>query len=418
MNRVTIETRYNYKGIFLMIFSILIDFTIQYNIGSNIYLQTLFWGIILYTLRDVKFVTAVKVYNKNNVGLIITDPGEDIDDEIALFHLIDQTKKGNIKFSEIYIVFANGKANSKLTSKDRMLHFKKIFPEFTSNEVYIGSTNFILLTTDCLKYINGNHFDVFLQIAPLCGINPNFFKQNSIDTRIIMGDYNDPNNSLNLKKSWKNDLTLDLEFVEQEEAMKLCNVKYITPALAKNVPLKFNNISNLPDDIYKVIIDKAFKMFVGRAPHTSTNCMNVTVNSNLKTAINYLGNDYKKLIDKFVENLNPNNKKYINDSCYEFIEKMTTCDDQNKMFEALKTISCCVQMITKCEYKDSDFSAESLDNIELAKENFINYIEKNKCDTTPAYDLIAMVLFMRPDINGKRFDVNSTCFFKYRLMDY
>ena len=418
MNRVTIETRYNYKGIFLMIFSILLDFMIQYNIGSNLYLKTIFWGIILYVLKDVKFVKAVKVYNKNNVGLVITDPGEDIDDEIALYHLIDQTKKGNIKFSEIYVVFANGEANSRLTSKDRMLHFKKLFPEFTSNEVYIGSTNFILLTTDCLKYINGNHFDTFLQIAPLCGIGSNFFKQNSINTRIIMGDYDDPNNSLNLKKSWKNDLELDLEFAEQEDAMKLCNVKYITTALARNVPLTFNNIINLPDNMYKVIIEKAFKMFIGRVPYTSPHCMNVTVNSNLKTALNYLGKDHEKKINEFNEKLDQNKKKYINDSCQEFLDKMRNCDDKNKMFDALKKITTCVQMITKCEYKDSDFSTESLDNYEMAKENFIEYIKKNKCDTTPAYDLIAMVLFMRPDINGKRFDMSSTCFFKYRLMDY
>ena len=97
--------------------------------------------------------------------------------------------KRNSKFSQVFIVFANGESNSKLTSADRMRHFKKVFPEFTSNEMYIGYTKVTLLTTDCLKYVNGEHFDVFLQIAPLCGIDPNFFRQNSIDTRIIMGDY-------------------------------------------------------------------------------------------------------------------------------------------------------------------------------------------------------------------------------------
>ena len=418
MNRVNTELKINYFDILFWVFILGTNLFIQYNFDLNVYLQTCLWSGTLYLVGQIKLCETKKVYNKGNVGLIITDPGEEIDDEIALYHLIKQTKDQIQKFSKIFIIFANGEANAKMTSKDRMEHFMKIFPEFDSNEVKIGSTDFVLLTTDCLKYINGNHFDVFLQIAPLCRIDPNFFKQNSFDTRIIMGDFNEPENSLNLKKSWKNNTQLDEEFEQQEEYLKLCNVKYITTGLARNVPLTFDNISRLPDDFQDIILDKAFKLFVGRVPYSSPHCMNVTVNANVKTITNYLGIDPEETIKNYLEIIGPEKEQTIDDFCDQFVEKMVSCDDKNQMKNALKVITCCVQIITKSDYKDSDFKFESLDNLEQAKCNFIDHLKYNRCDTTPAYDLTAMLLFMRPDINGKRFDTNSACFFKYRLMDY
>lgn len=420
MNKVSVETICNYKGMLMvMILALSVDLSyLIYFEESNIYFQLVLYSIAFSKLQNMKIISTKTVYNKNNTGLIITDPGEDIDDEVALYHLIKQTKDGIMKFSKIFIVFANGEANSKMSSNDRLIHFKKMFPEFDSNETKISNTEFILLTTDCLKYINGYHFDVFLQIAPLCGINPQFFEQNSINQRIIMGDYNDPDNSLNLKKSWKNNIDLDNEFDRQEKAMRHCQVKYITTSLARSVPLTYNNIYNLPTSMYETLIDKAFRMFVGRVPYSSPHCANVTINSNVQTAKNYLGKNSNKIIDDYIKNMSQSEKDIIEHKCNEFINKMVSCDDKNKMLESLIIINSCVELVTKCKYKDSNFTCESLDNVNDAKSNFIEHITSNKSDLTPAYDMTAMILFMRPDINGKRFDVSSSCFFKYRLKDY
>lgn len=421
MSDITVESIYNFKGIIqILILMIIYVLCYQYYLfDKNVEIQSvfyiIFWGLLSYILNNIWFIKNKKVYNKNKTGLIITDPSEDLDDEIALYHLIKQTKNGIQKYSEIFIVFANGELNSKTSSAERMIHFKKLFPEFTSNEQVIGCTKFILITTDCLKYINNIHFDTFLQIAPLCGISPYFFKQNSFKTRIIMGDFSKPENSLNLKKSWKDDMTAELEFLEQEENMKSINTRYITTNLAREVLLSYNNINNLPRNMQTTILDKAFNMFIGRVPPQSPYCMNVTIDANLKTAKNYLGKDADDIIKKFKSE---NDLNDIISKCKKFINNMIYCDKKVIMENALVDICICVNIITKNVFKDSKFNINSLNNFEESKTNFIQHIINNKCDITPAYDLIAMILFLRPDINGNRFDEHSTCFFKYRLCDY
>ena len=55
---------------------------------------------------------------------------------------------------------------------------------------------------DMLESVGRATIDVFLQIAPLCGVPPAFFKQHIITQRILMGDFEHPEKSINGKKTW------------------------------------------------------------------------------------------------------------------------------------------------------------------------------------------------------------------------
>lgn len=416
MSFISNEKIYNYSNI--AIISSIVGFDIMYHhfYGSNYFLTEIvslaFQLAIFIISYDYLIFKNTLVFNKGKVGLIITDPSEEIDDEVALHHLFKQIEIGVQKFDKIFIVFANGAYNSHTTSEERMQHFKKMFPTFDTINPTINSTKFFLITSDKLKEYEGNHFDVFLQIAPLCGLGSDFFNNNTFDNRIVMGDLDDPKNSINLKKSWKDNIELDNEFYQQEEALKLCKVKFITTNLARKVPLTFDNIRKLPYEMKNMILDKSFKLFIGRVPFNSPYCENVTVNANYTTIMNYLGPDAETKVKK---HLNLGSLEVL---CKKFVENMSVCSNTKKMENILKSISSCVEIITGCKYTDSNFQLESIDNPIKAKDNFINYIKENKCDMTPAYDLTAMLLFLRPDIDGRKFDESYSSFFKSNLVDY
>ena len=422
MSFISNEKIYNYSNI--AIISSIVGFDIMYHhfYGFNYFLTEIvslaFQLAIFIISYDYLIFKNTLVFNKGKVGLIITDPSEEIDDEVALHHLFKQIEIGVQKFDKIFIVFANGAYNSHTTSEERMQHFKKMFPTFDTINPTINSTKFLLITSDKLKEYEGNHFDVFLQIAPLCGLGSEFFKNNSFDIRIVMGDLDNPKNSINLKKSWKDNIELDDEFNQQEEALKLCKVRFITTNLARKVPLTFDNIKRLPQEMKNMILDKSFKLFIGRVPFNSPYCENVTVNANYTTIMNYLGLDAETKV-----------KNHSNDSlevlCEDFVRKMSVCNNKERMIGVLNSISSCVEIITGCNYTDSNFQFQSINDTFKAKDNFINYISKNKCDMTPAYDLTAMLLFLRPDItcsnhtdNGMKFDESYLPLFKSKLSDY
>ena len=128
--------------------------------------------------------------------------------------------------------------------------------------------------------------------------------------------------------------------------------------------------------------------------------------------MNYLGPEAETYVR------NHKNSVSLGTLCKHFVEKMTVCNNREKMEHVLKCVSSCVEIITQCKYIDSNFQYESINDPIKAKDNFINYISENKCDMTPAYDLTAMLLFLRPDIKGRRFDESFCSFFKSKLVDY
>ena len=62
--------------------------------------------------------------------------------------------------------------------------------------------------------------------------------------------------------------------------------------------LTFDNIRKLPYEMKNMILDKSFKLFIGRVPFDSPYCENVTVNANYTTIMNYLGPDAETKVKK------------------------------------------------------------------------------------------------------------------------
>mgnify|MGYP006076057873 CR=1 FL=1 len=360
-------------------------------------------GIIFFT--NILFRVNVDNINSNIYSLfenkknqktlfVLTDPDEDLDDEIALYHLFKYLEDNNIEFKEVFIVFAPGANKTKNSSLDRKNVFFKYFPQYNKDSFMIHNTRITLLLGEQLKDIKEKEFDIFLQIAPMVNIHPTFFENNTFKKRVVMGDLTNPKNSLNLSKSWTstdlNSNKLDEEFKLQEDALKTVPSISITTNLSRTVPFTYDMIESLPKEFSNYILEKAFKQFAYRVPSHLSYCENVTVFANWNTVKNYLPayNNYK-LMELYL--LLPNNIKYTVTSQIDgFIDNMITLENPPKMRRALIEIYMTVYIITGELYKNETFAVDSIQNKDKAQTQFINFVKNNKSSLTPAYDLLAM----------------------------
>lgn len=374
---------------------------ICYYFNSFIMYVMLGLAVSIYTDPELEiYMNRNSIKNTGKTGIIITDPDEDLDDEIALYFLIEKTKDKLQGFSNIFIAFAPGVHSSGMTGMDRKKVFQKYFPEYNNDIFKINSTTFHLLPAEKLKNMYGYKFDVFLQISPLSNIGEQFFQNNKFGKRIIMGDINNPDNSLNLSKSFNSE-ELRQEFKDQEASLINVPAVSITTGLSRKVPFTCSIVNSLPYEFSTRVKNKAFDLLVGRVPPTSPYCENVTVNANWITAKNYLGEDSEYQLQEFKERCN---LVTIESQCEEFMNKMTSLKDRNKMKEALVDIYMVVILITNNYYNDSEFKVSSLDEIEDSRKNFIEYIDAMNSSLTPAYDLLAMHLMLNPEFNDDCYD--------------
>jgi hypothetical protein len=372
------------------------------------------FGICYYFNSIIMYMNRKSVKNTGKTCVIITDPDEDFDDEIALYFLIEKTKNKLQGFSNIFIAFAPGIHSSGMTGMDRKKVFQKYFPEYDNDIFKINSTTFHLLPAEKLKKMKGYNFDVFLQIAPLSNIGEQFFQNNKFGKRIIMGDISNPDNSLNLSKSFNSEELLQ-EFKDQESSLINVPTISITTGLSRKVPFTSSIVNSLPSEFSIRVKNKAFDLLVGRVPPTSPYCENVTVNANWITAKNYLGEDSEDKLKDFKESCN---FVIIERQCEEFMNNMTSLKDRYKMKEALVDIYMVVILITNNYYKDSDFQISSLDDIDSSRDNFIEYIDDMNSSLTPAYDLLAMHLMLNPEFNDKCYDDEYENTMKKELVDH
>ena len=338
---------------------------------------------------------------------VITDPDEDLDDEIALYHLFERMKSDRFEYDKVMIIFANGANGTKVSSSQRKEVFNKFFPQFDGDDCFkVNKTIVNLVTSSELDMIEGMTIDTLLQIAPLCGMGSNFFTKNTFKRRVVMGDLDNPKGSLNLSKSWNdkspNSDELDKEFKAQEEAMKDVFSHYITTKLSRGVPFTYNMISKLPKDFGDYIIKKAFQLLVGRVPSHLPYCRNVTVGANWPTAKSYMRDWDTDDFDRYFNKLTRFEKETIHDQVSEFMSDSS--DDEFR--QALEDIYIVVNRITGQLYNSADFSVNSLSNVEIAEKLFHEFVRDNKSSLTPAYDLLAMHLVLRKKFDHVKYDEN------------
>ena len=384
------------------------------SITGIIYFTKMMFDANQETTQTVSYSTPLEQTSDNIRTLaIITDPDEDLDDEIALYHLFERMKSDRFEYGKVMIIFANGANGTKVSSSQRKEVFHKFFPQFDGEDCFVVNWVIVnLVISSEVDMIEGMTIDTLLQIAPLCGMGSDFFTNNTFKRRVVMGDLDNPKGSLNLSKSWNdkspNSDELDREFKAQEEAMKDVFSHYITTKLSRGVPFTYNMISKLPKDFGDYIIKKAFQLLVGRVPSHLPYCRNVTVGANWLTAKSYMRNWDTDDFDRYFNKLTRFEKETIRDQVSEFMSQSSSRFDRNddEFRKALEDIYIVVRKITGQLYDSADFSVDSLSNVEIAETLFHEFVRDNKSSLTPAYDLLAMHLVLRKKFDQVRYDEN------------
>ena len=396
----------------------------EFNSNKNDFLETsIFSGSnIMTTIQFIISIICIVYFSKillsKNTNIfqnnkfrklcIITDPDDEIDDEIALYHMFEEIKKNNSSFpyQQVLIIFANGQNGKNKTSNQRKKVFFDFFPEFKSESCIVNGVKINFITADEMKHIKNFEIDTMLQIAPLCGLGTQFFASNIFKRRVVMGDLDNPKGSLNLSKSWNeespNFYELEKEFQAQQKALINVPSHYITTKLSRGVPFTYNMINKLPKNFRDYILKKAFQLLVGRVPSHLPYCKNVTVGANWPTAKSYLRGWDDDDFDRYFNKLQPKTKNIIQKQVDEFMAG----DKDSNFRQALEDIYLVVHRITGQSYISSDFSVNNLTNVDEAEKRFADFIRENKSSLTPAYDLLAMHIVLRKKFDYEKYDEN------------
>lgn len=359
-------------------------------------------------------------------NIIFHDTDEELDDQTAIQKYIEYLenywdKHHKVITREVYFVATNGVYKSHLNSDERNKVLFEYFPQYYKEYFpglchRVGNSVIHFINIEEASELKDMEFRM-LQIAPLTDLNPNFFKNNKVISRVLMGEKL-PIPSLNTNKSWCNNLDeeeailLDKEFNAQNEYLKDIPTRYITTSFARKIPFSYDTINSLPEHFKTKIFDKVFKLLVGRVPSHLGFCENVTVGANHPTIMSYLKSFNLKLADgveKIIKTNNGNDLSVypiIDEHCRSFVENMKSCKDKELMFEKLSDINKAVYLITGNLYKNqyveekedsrstATFSADSIHNYEESYKRFMDLVAKYKPSLTPAYDVLAMYDFI------------------------
>jgi len=352
--------------------------------------------------------------------IIFHDTDEELDDQTAIQKYIKYLEDYWVKYNEVitkevYFVATNGVYKSPLNSDERNKVLFEYFPQYYKEYFpglghRVGETIIHFINIEEASALKDMEFRM-LQIAPLTGLNPDFFKNNKVISRVLMGEKL-PAPSLNTNKSWCNNLEedeallLDKEFKAQNEFLKDIPTRYITTTFARKIPFSYDTINSLPEHFKTKIFDKVFKLLVGRVPPNLGFCENVTIGANHPTIMSYLKSFNLSLEDAAEKTIKiPTYDdeilvySVIEIHCRYFVENMTSCKDKELMFEKLSEINKAVYLITGNLYKTQrytmdTFSADSIINYEESYKRFMDLVAKYKPSLTPAYDVLAMYDFI------------------------
>ena len=344
--------------------------------------------------------------------VIFHDIDEELDDQTAIKKYIDFLEMNPQINRTIYLVATNGAYKSNLNSDDRNTVLYSYFPEYSGLKSFReGSSTFHILNIEEVNKVTGMTFRM-LQIAPLTGVSPEFFENNTIISRVLMGEHL-PIPSLNTNKSWCNNMgefeaqQLDEYFTQQNVYLSDVPTRFITTTFARKVPFSFETIDNLPDHFKSKLYSKVFDMFVGRVPPQLGFCENVTCGANHPTALSYMktfeldghaGQIPIPVPSTAVAAVVGEILKQVN----EFTSQMINCKDKKTMTTKLFDINKIVYLVTGNVYSKIDgkysFSPNSLENYDESFDKFMKLLTKYKPTLTPAYDVLAMYDFIHKEV--------------------
>ena len=398
-------------------------------------------------------------HDDRDVVVVLMDAGNEIDDEIAAWLLMNHFPWNHVVFF-IQVPGADGLtppvareltvpqcAVRQLKSHSRVERMRKVFPEqFGSSDIwtpvvrgfpddgwkgdcYQPPSTFILGTHwDFLQMVNygctswggrplakaDQNFEVkwWLQIAPLFGITSFELENFKIESRIVMGDLEHPEKSINCIKAIPRDESggeLRAGYYSQEETFKKISkyTQFIPTDVARKVPTPMCFVERLPESMKEPILETAFRQFVGR-PDPKFPWAEDICDINHRYIMMMLPPEKmyqilseptdQRLIKEVIEFLKPE------------IERREAVGDAHiGDFYPLRLgqIATAVEFITGVQYKPMPKCAsgcatqfqlndnvDSLVDSDLARKNWMTYISENNCDLTPCYDGMAVLYMM------------------------
>lgn len=364
----------------------------------------------------------IEMMSGKDIVVVAMDAGNEIDDEIAAHLLMKH-------FDKDHIVFFAQVPGAKIGGGDkeameRVNRMRKVFPkEFGNQDIWSPtltdgfqpSTFVLCLLEDFLSMVNktiastpsaSGVFEVkwFLQIAPLWGFAGVRFVNLAIENRIVMGDLENPEKSINCTKAIPSDESggeLRAEYYNREEIFKKItkNTTSISTQFARQVPTPYSFISSLPDEMSSELLDTAFRQFVGRPDPTLPWAEDISI-ANHRTIMMMLPPEKmyeilsqpteQRLVDLVNEFLKPENKR-----------REEIGQEPLGEFYAFRLgqIATAVEYITDDMYvlntsaTQFKFEVDSLEDSEYAWGTWKEYICEHNCDLTPCYDGLT-VLYM------------------------
>ena len=320
--------------------------------------------------------------------IIFTDVGEEIDDEIALFWLFHFSKC----YTKRIIVFTQGAANATITPSDRAAIFREYFKnQMTGNVpdgIYISDLSY-------LSHVKGQKFSKMLQIAPLRGVPPEFFRDNEFETLYLMGQRSEP--SINTCKSFpdRDDASEALwaDYEAQLSHLSQVPTVEIGTALSRRVPFTAKIIEQLDEDFREPILKKAYEQFVGRVPTHLPFCYNVTFGANYPTLMAYVSGSLKASFESFkrdmviIDIVAP-----LAQDFYRSIANKPVTANEDKDIQKLMDMILVVEFMTGGSYRNATLQKgeENFLNFEAGFHQFSGLVMEHNGSLTPAYDLLAM----------------------------
>ena len=355
------------------------------------------------------------------VVVLFTDPGEEIDDEI-LIHLL--LKNEQIEH-DVYIVCVPGKSDKTYTRSisqvmhERVQRVRDVFPEMfgTSNEFKSSSSpnasRFTVWMMDefylaILNYENKQnkpfHINTLLQIAPLWHMPIDLMEKLQIDLRIVQGDLDNPEQSINLTKAMpKDNMQLRKAYLLQDTQFNKVSTKTVCvpTSFARQVPTPYALIAKLPVTMQQPLLDTAFAQFVGR-PDPSLPWAESISFANHATILKMLPPDvmYNIFMDKphsleSGEDIKTQVYHFLEEYRHQLGEESTQYTQYSKRLEQ---IAKAVLHITKVPYDGKGFSEDTLLDKVSAKQYWLDHIHRHKCNQSPLYDGLTWVVMKEGEL--------------------
>lgn len=331
-------------------------------------------------------------------NIVFTDPGNEIDDELLLWKLL--TTQSNSVWYIVCVPYSASVPNAtrqQLNSsiKMRIERVRKLFGNEFGDKNEFTNDNGATFILGGPEIIPSGPIDInfLVQIAPLCHISPEKFVNMSIRYRIVQGDLDNPENSINLTKGIPADRPeLITEYLDQQEVFDAISehTTPITTEFARNVPLTYTFMTNVPEVMRKCLLDKAFEQFVGRVNPALKWAENISV-VNHKTIMAMLPDDVRIAISSgTIPNMESQYVDDIRAKVRSFLKDVK--DPSPDYVMRLEHIAMAVLYITKTFYVGDKFTLDDLFDPKNAYIEWCEYIERHRCNLTPAYDVLAWVV--------------------------